>query len=141
MPGCSLVWGSACSSAGSNADSDLTMATTENLLDSKASLFTSNNDIGFCNGHGECFVDSMDQQIAKCECEPGWEGERCERSIDWVEFTSRDAFLKYFLQVEPPYQDSRLRLLFLPGFTGNGQLASAFSQSGPAAYMKLELIK
>lgn len=140
LPGCSLIWGSACSSSGSIADGVFTSPKSNNLLDSGV-YFANNDDIGFCNGHGECFVDAMDQQVAKCECEPGWEGARCEQPIDWVEFTSRDAFLKYFLQVEPPYQDSWLRLLFLPGSTGNGQLASAYSQSGPAAYMKLEMIK
>jgi hypothetical protein len=114
----------------------MTASADENSLQPQQSNVGTTN---FCNGHGECLVESMDQQVAKCECEPGWEGEKCQNPIDWVEFTSRDALLKYFLQVEPPYQDSRLRLLFLPGSSGNGPLASALSQSGPAAYMKLEM--
>jgi len=135
MPGCSLFWGSACSSGSADSTPVNSPETIGNSLQTAPSQSV---DAGFCNGHGECLVESMDQQVAKCECEPVWEGERCERPIDWVEFTSRDAMLKYFLQVEPPYQDSRLRLLFLPGSSGSGTLASAVSQSG-TAYMRLEI--
>ena len=135
-PGCSLFWGSACASASGDASSATIGDSTNSLLNGPVE-----GGGGFCNGHGECFVESMDQQVAKCECEPGWEGERCGQPVDWVEFTSRDALLKYALQVEPPYQDSRLRLLFLPGSAGNGPLASALSQSGPAAYMRLEMAR
>lgn len=141
VPGCSLFWGSACaSSEGGNVDSSLNVnVPLSNSLESGGVSISSGGN--FCFGHGECIVESMDQQVAKCECEPGWEGERCERSIDWVEFTTRDSLLKFILQVEPSYKDSRLRLLFLPGSSANGQLASALSQSGPTASMRLDMIR
>uniref|UniRef100_A0A915LUW4 Uncharacterized protein n=1 Tax=Meloidogyne javanica TaxID=6303 RepID=A0A915LUW4_MELJA len=49
--------------------------------------------------------------------------------------------LANFVGLEPPYKDSRLRLLFLPGSSANGQLASALSQSGPTASMRLDMIR
>ncbi|CAK5095981.1 unnamed protein product [Meloidogyne enterolobii] len=135
VPGCSLFWGSACStSEGGNVDSSQNVnIPLSNSLESSGGGVSITSGGNFCYGHGECIV-------AKCECEPGWEGERCERPIDWVEFTTRDALLKFLLQVEPPYKDSRLRLLFLPGSSANGQLASALSQSGPTASMRLDMI-
>ncbi|KAI3422308.1 Hmr-1p [Globodera pallida] len=139
FPGCSMFWGASCagdspSSAAEDHPNQLKDSSSASAY-SPTAPFTS----GFCNGHGECFVESMDQQMAKCECEPGWEGERCDRPIDWVEFTSRDSFLKYILQVQPAYQESRMRVLFLPGSTGMGQLASTLGQNQPSAYMKLEI--
>ncbi|KAL3113056.1 hypothetical protein niasHT_013521 [Heterodera trifolii] len=131
-PDCSMFWGSSCAGDSPSSSAD---DRANHLTDSESVQLAS----AFCNGHGECFVESMDQQVAKCECEPGWEGERCDRPINWVEFTSRDSFLKYILQVQPAYQESRLRVLFLPGSTGMGQLASAIGQNQPPAYMKLDI--
>jgi len=65
VPGCSLFWGSACStSEGGNVDSSPNVnIPLSNSLESSGGGVSITSGGNFCYGHGECIVESMDQQV------------------------------------------------------------------------------
>lgn len=61
--------------------------------------------------------------VAKCICDPGWGGARCDRPIEWVQFQP-GGFINYVTSVAFPEQINDIELLFIPGrVTGSAELA------------------
>uniref|UniRef100_A0A1I7XFP4 Cadherin domain protein n=1 Tax=Heterorhabditis bacteriophora TaxID=37862 RepID=A0A1I7XFP4_HETBA len=97
--GCKL-WGSACDSNGIET-------------------------LGHCV-HGDCYADvkGSNPLVAKCICDPGWGGARCEKKIEWVQFQS-GGFVEYGPKIAFPEQFNDIKLLFIPGrVSGVAELAS-----------------
>ncbi|CAJ0930288.1 unnamed protein product, partial [Mesorhabditis belari] len=63
--------------------------------------------------HGDCYADVGG--APKCICDPGWGGDRCERKLEWVQF-SANAYLEYSVLNEVlDEQWTDVDLLFVPG--------------------------
>ncbi|CAB3408176.1 unnamed protein product [Caenorhabditis bovis] len=66
--------------------------------------------------HGDCYADVQGSaaMVAKCVCDPGWGGSRCERKIEWMQFSS-GGFIDYSPRIAFPEQVSDIELLFIAG--------------------------
>lgn len=51
--------------------------------------------------HGDCFADVQGSgaMVAKCVCDPGWGGARCERRMEWIQF-AQGAFIEVRLRLQ-----------------------------------------
>ncbi|KJH45912.1 laminin G domain protein [Dictyocaulus viviparus] len=52
--------------------------------------------------------------IPKCICDPGWDGARCEKKIEWIQIQS-GGFINYMPKIAFPEQTNDIELLFIPG--------------------------
>lgn len=71
-----------------------------------------NNVDGYCM-HGECIADAS-SNVAKCICDPGYSGNRCDQEIQWVEF-GPGSFIEYAVAVLLESKKSDIDVLLYPG--------------------------
>ncbi|PAV84081.1 hypothetical protein WR25_21179 [Diploscapter pachys] len=85
--------------------------------------------------HGDCYADVQGStpMVAKCICDPGWGGARCDRPIEWVQFQP-GGFINYATSVAFPEQINDVELLFIPGrVMGSAELA--YGSDGAQSYV------
>lgn len=103
----------------------------------------------FCGDHGECYAEDASgsstktaggrQFTAKCVCEPGWGGARCNRQLEYVEFTP-DGYVQYELLPSVFSEfETRVDLLVVPG-AATAAAPLAYAQShGKVSAVDLEV--
>lgn len=99
--GCYNMWGDVCGTPVSNQQQS-----TSQVDDNKVQTARVERSIGgerYCH-HGECYAES-EPLVAKCVCDPGWGGERCNRKLEWFEFLTRDSYIEFQTEVEFPSQE------------------------------------
>uniref|UniRef100_A0A0N4ZYG1 Cadherin domain-containing protein n=1 Tax=Parastrongyloides trichosuri TaxID=131310 RepID=A0A0N4ZYG1_PARTI len=70
--------------------------------------------------HGDCYATVKGNSVAKCICDPGWGGERCDQPIEWIEFAGTGAFIEYNSDVVIDSLRDNVGLLFIPGKNPSG---------------------
>lgn len=95
----------------------------------------------FCGLHGECYAEEgtggAGQFTAKCVCDPGWGGPRCDRKLEYMEFFA-NGFVQYELlpNVFSEYE-TNMDLLIVPGFPTSAPLAYAESTGRVSSVLSL----
>ncbi|GMT28644.1 hypothetical protein PFISCL1PPCAC_19941 [Pristionchus fissidentatus] len=102
--GCAL-WGSACDS---------------NSVDS----------LSFCT-HGDCFADAGGS--AKCICDPGWSGDRCDSPIEWIQFAAGSS-IQYALNIALEQNTNDVEILFVPG-RSSGSPELSWASNGKESFL------
>lgn len=75
--------------------------------------------------HGDCYADvrGSGAGVAKCICDPGYGGERCDKKLGWIQFAS-GGFIDYSPRIAFSEQVSDIELLFIPGrVSGEAEMA------------------
>ncbi|CAI5439269.1 unnamed protein product [Caenorhabditis angaria] len=89
--------------------------------------------------HGDCFADIQGStaMVAKCICDPGWGGSRCEKKIEWIQFSS-GGFIEYSPKVAFNEQNNEIDLLFISGKVG-GTAELSYGTDSQQSYVSTNL--
>ncbi|CAD6190830.1 unnamed protein product [Caenorhabditis auriculariae] len=89
--------------------------------------------------HGDCFADVQGStaMVAKCVCDPGWGGARCDRKIEWIQFQP-GGFVDYSPRIAFPEQVNDIELLFIPGRV-NGAAELSYGTDSQQSYVSTSL--
>uniref|UniRef100_A0A1I7UMA5 Cadherin domain-containing protein n=1 Tax=Caenorhabditis tropicalis TaxID=1561998 RepID=A0A1I7UMA5_9PELO len=89
---------------------------------------------------GDCFADVQGSgaMVAKCVCDPGWGGARCERKMEWIQF-AQGAFIEYSPRIAFPEQVSDIELLFISGKTSSAPAELSFGTDSQQSYVSTGL--
>ncbi|CAI2294435.1 unnamed protein product [Caenorhabditis sp. 36 PRJEB53466] len=89
--------------------------------------------------HGDCYADVQGSgaMVAKCVCDPGWGGARCERKMEWVQFAT-GGYIEYSPRIAFPEQVNDIEMLFISGKV-NGAAELSFGTDSQQSYVSTSL--